>query len=304
VRLSPPTRSRLLETLDRLANPVERAAGWIVLWEELLDRRVAIPAFLAALERGLSSEPVEQILQLQTTYLKELFWRFLPAAAREPAAPRLEGLLRRQINRAPTATLKATCFATLRSIFTTQESIAFLERVWLGSEHITGLVLSETDHGLVALELATRGIGSGVLSAQRRRFIDPDRRARFEFVMDAAADEARRAAFFDALADASNRRHEPWVVEGLTYLSHPLRATSAERYLRPALDLLEEIQRTGDIFFPAHWMAAVLGGHRSESAAAIVRDFLRERPTYPVHLRRIVLQSADNLFRAVALNSA
>jgi aminopeptidase N len=68
--------------------------------------------------------------------------------------------------------------------------------------------------------------------------------------------------------------------------------------------LLEEIQRTGDIFFPAHWMAAVLGGHRSESAAAIVRDFLRERPTYPVHLRRIVLQSADNLFRAVALNSA
>ena len=47
-----------------------------------------------------------------------------------------------------------------------------------------------------------------------------------------------------------NRRHEPWVLEGLQYLHHPLRAAQSENYVRPSLDMLAEIQRTGDLFFP------------------------------------------------------
>ena len=33
--------------------------------------------------------------------------------------------------------------------------------------------------------------------------------------------------------------------------------------MRPSLDLLVDIQQTGDIFFPKRWMDATLGGHRS-----------------------------------------
>jgi aminopeptidase N len=42
----------------------------------------------------------------------------------------------------------------------------------------------------------------------------------------------------------------------------------------------------------------VLGGHNTRSAVDVVRVFLDEHPDYPVRLRRIILQSADNLFRA------
>jgi len=45
----------------------------------------------------------------------------------------------------------------------------------------------------------------------------------------------------------------------------------------------------------------VLGGHRSYEAADIVRTFLRDREDLPVRLRNIVLQAADNLFRAAAV---
>jgi aminopeptidase N len=84
----------------------------------------------------------------------------------------------------------------------------------------------------------------------------------------------------------------------LSYLHHPLRADSAEKYIRPSLDLLIEIQRTGDIFFPTRWMNATLGGHNTPMSAATVREFLAGQKDYPTRLRRIILQAADELFRA------
>jgi aminopeptidase N len=95
-----------------------------------------------------------------------------------------------------------------------------------------------------------------------------------------------------------NRRREPWVVEAVGYLNHPLRGAQAETYVQPALELLPAIQRTGDIFFPKNWMDGTLSGHSSRRSADTVRTFLAGRPDVPVRLRRIVLQSADPLFRA------
>jgi aminopeptidase N len=62
--------------------------------------------------------------------------------------------------------------------------------------------------------------------------------------------------------------------------------------------MLPEIQRTGDIFFPSRWTAAVLGGHRSVEAAGVVRDFLAKNPGLPERLRWILLTAADDLFRS------
>jgi aminopeptidase N len=107
-----------------------------------------------------------------------------------------------------------------------------------------------------------------------------------------------RNAWFNALRKRENRAREAWVGEGLGYLNHPLRADSALHYIQPALELLEEVRATGDIFFPKRWLDATLSGHSSPTAAAVVREFLAERPDYPVRLRQIVLQSADPLFRA------
>ncbi len=78
---------------------------------------------------------------------------------------------------------------------------------------------------------------------------------------------------------------------------------SSEQYIEPSLTLLREIQRTGDIFFPKRWMDATLSGHRSAAAAAIVRAFVDSLPPqYPLPLRRVILSSADDLFRASKLH--
>jgi aminopeptidase N len=138
-----------------------------------------------------------------------------------------------------------------------------------------------------------------ILTTQLARIENPDRKGRFEFVMPAlSADASERDRWFQSLGDVSNRRREPWVLEGLSYLHHPLRAAASAKYVQPSLDLLWEIQKTGDIFFPTRWMNSTLSGHTSPAVAATVRDFLTQLPAnYPPRLRKIILVAADELFR-------
>ena len=108
-----------------------------------------------------------------------------------------------------------------------------------------------------------------------------------------------REAWFSELAKPETRRREPWVLEGLRYLHHPLRGNDPKTFLPVSLLMLQEIQRTGDIFFPKRWMDATLSGYQSPEAAAVVRNYLAQVPReYPERLRRIILSSADDLFRA------
>jgi aminopeptidase N len=295
------TRAFLLRRLHELKDPLTRASAWVTLWEEVLDRRVDPVDFVSLELAALGRENTEQNVQLMLRYLTRAFWTFLPDSARQELAPNIEQILREGIDRSTSSTMKSTYFSAFRSIVTTIEGIAFLERVWRRQEKIPGLILAEPDEATMALALAVRSVpdARAVLQEQRERFMNPDRKARFEFVMPAVSERQEiRDAWFQNLSDVQNRRREPWVIEGLQYLNHPLRSQESEKYIRPGLDLLVEIQRTGDIFLPKNWMDAILDGHKSPAAAKVVRDFLSEQRDYPVRLRRIVLQSADELFRA------
>ena len=74
--------------------------------------------------------------------------------------------------------------------------------------------------------------------------------------------------------------------------------------MRPSLELLEEVQATGDIFFPGRWLDAALTGHRSPEVARTVRRYLEGNPGLAGFLRDKVLQSADPVFRAARISGA
>ena len=109
-------------------------------------------------------------------------------------------------------------------------------------------------------------------------------------------------AFFASLEQATNRQTEAWVIDALRNLHHPSRLQQAEKYLLPSLELLQEIQETGDIFFPSAWLMASLGNYQSTTAVATVRRFLEQRPGYSAQLRMKILQAADPMFRANRIN--
>jgi aminopeptidase N len=285
-------------TLDELT----RGAAWVSLWDALLDNELKPAAFLDLTMTALPLEKNELNVNRMLAYTRGAYWQFTAEPARESLAPRLEQVLRAGLDAAPSQTLKAAWFGTLRDVAQTPATVAWLTRVWSGDERIAGLTLAEPDYIRLAEELAVRGVpdGASVLDRQVERTKNPDRKAQLLFVRPAlSADPAERERWFASLTDVANRRHEPWVLEGLRYLHHPLRAASSEKYVEPSLILLREIQRTGDIFFPKRWMDATLSGHMTRATAATVRAFLqRQPPEYPERLRRIILSSADDLFRA------
>ena len=296
------TRDYLIAHLADISDPLTRGAALVTLWEEMLDGRVAPPALFTTLRAALPRERDELSIQRMLGYTQQLFWKFLSDEERRRDVAALEGLLRRGLDTASTQSTKSAWFNALRDVALTGETVGWLERVWKTTETVPGLTLAEPDFITLALELAVREVPDWrqVLEAQAARIQNPDRKAQFEFVRPAlAADVATRDAFFTSLRDVKNRGRETWVLQGLGYLHHPLRAPSAEKHIGASLELLREIQRTGDIFFPKRWMDATLSGHQSASAALVVSDFLKGLPKeYPERLRRVILSSADDLMRA------
>ncbi len=295
------SRAYLLEHLPGL-DGLARGAALITLWEEMLDGRVQPRRMFDLLLDTLPRETDDLNLQRMLGYTQQAFWRWLSPVERAAVAGSLERTLRAGLDAAPAQSRKSAWFSALRDTAITPATLQWLERVWGKEEAVPGLELAEPDFITLAQELAVREVPAwaAILERQQERIQNPDRKARFAFVRPAlSADPAIREAFFEGLEDAANRRREPWVLEAVGYLHHPLRAASAEQYIPPSLALLREIQRTGDIFFPKRWMDATLSGHSSAAASRMVSGFVASLPQdYPDRLRRVVLSSADDLFRA------
>ena len=166
---------------------------------------------------------------------------------------------------------------------------------WLGEDD-NFTQLGENDAMTIAYELGIRcpEQQQQIIATQRSRITNPDRQREFDYISrGTAADIATRDALFDALLDPAERRTEPWAAALLRLLNHHTRQAEATKYIYRGLAEMEEIQRTGDIFFPSNWSKALLSGHHSPESRAIVEAFLADNPGYSPLLRSKILQSAD-----------
>jgi aminopeptidase N len=302
ITLDPTSLAYLSTSLADIKEPLTRGAAWVTLWEAMLERAVAPAALVDLAIKALPRETDEQLTARALGYMRAAWWRFLQAPERDARLAGVEALLKNGLDTAKTASQKSAWFGALRDVAMSKDTLAWLQRVWEQKETIPGLPLAEPDYIALAEELAVREVPGWdqILKTQLARIQNPDRKARFEFVMPSlSADPAVREQWFLSLRDVNNRRREPWVLAGLGNLHHPLRAEASKKYVMPSLQLLREIQQTGDIFFPTRWMGTTLSGHSSREVAKIVYQFLDSLPPdYPVRLKNIILQTADDLFRA------
>ncbi|MEO8071520.1 MAG: M1 family aminopeptidase, partial [Acidobacteriota bacterium] len=295
--LDPVTLQFLTHSLDEIADPLTRGAALVARWEAMLEGRVAAALVLGQLALELPREADELNLQEMLKETRVAFWRLTPAADRLGVATTLEPVLLAGLERASSTSARAAWFGAIRSVATTASTLVWLEHVWRHEVSIPGLPLAETDDAELAAALAIRNVATAddILATQLARFTNPDRRDRFQFVMPSLSrDAAVRDRFFDSLRDVANRRHESWVLAGMQYLNHPRREATSAKHVLPALELVREIQQTGDIFFPKRWADAALGGTQSRHTAAAVRRVIAALPaTDPPRLRWVLLSSAD-----------
>ncbi|MGM0633252.1 MAG: aminopeptidase, partial [Pseudomonadota bacterium] len=172
---------------------------------------------------------------------------------------------------------------------------------WEQEETVPGLPLREPQFIDLAEALALREIpdAESILDRQEQRIDNPDRLARFRFVRPAfSRNPETREALFRSFSDPANRRQEAWVLAAMRAIHHPLRADASVPLIRPALEQLESIRDTGDIFFPLRWLHATLDGHHSREATEITQRFIDAHGEMEPKLRGKLLQAADGLIRA------
>jgi aminopeptidase N len=301
-RLDEITMDYLLNNLQNEIDPLLKAVSILSLWEEMLHGRIPPEVLHETILRALQTETdalnSERLLQ----QLRMIYWKFLTKDKRAEQVERSEEFLLERIAQVKDRRLKNNYFRAFTSVSGTANGLKTLYDIWSGRVKMDGITLSENDYIGISLELAVKmpEQANAILEQQLGRISNPDRKESFLFVMPALSpDKAVRDAFFESLKLPENRKVEPRVLQALEHLHHPLRSEESMEYIRPSLDMLEEIQLTGDIFFPTNWLNATLVGYQNEEAKQIVENFLNEHPDYPANLRGKILQSADMLYRAV-----
>lgn len=291
----------LLHHWQGLTQGTARQATLMNLHELYLLHRIRVEDWVEALIASLSQETDPLTASTICSYLREPLLRLskccrhsayetvLVTMAREHALPNVQQSLIR----------------VLSHYGINPSTEEWMQDLWQQANHP---LLSELDMMSLSLELAIRrpADAATIIARQRERLAhpangrpgNPDRIRQFDFIARACvASASDRAALYQELLTPEGRRIEPWAASALSFLHHHLRGDSSVSDIRSALEALEDVQRTGDIFFPSNWCFAVLGEYLSAAARTEVETFLNAHPDYLVLRRCKILNAAYPLFR-------
>lgn len=292
----------LLAAISGIDNAQSRESALMTVNENYLRGNLTdSAAYLDALIGILEKERDPQIASMVISQLGSPLLD-LPADQRAEPEHRLLGIARSH----PVMAVHQQLLRTLNSYAVGDETVGEIYRIWESEDDAS---LNVNDYISMSYQLAVRRPEDAhrILAVQRARIdgSDPernfnqDRLRQFDFISRAAVPEAgEREAFFQDLLKAENRTVEPWAETALSLLNHSLRDDESVQFIRPGLDALLEVKATGDIFFPAAWCRALLGGHRSEAGYHELESFLADNPDYPQLLRNKIMLNAYGLERA------
>jgi aminopeptidase N len=266
--------------VEKPLSPSEKASALIILYENYLNERISgsnYTSFLLDCLESLSKEESSQntlVFQRAISQLRSILWKekYLQETGWEG---RLTGL----ISHSQAESCRRSAFSALLNAPHSESTTELFLAAFMKPERFTCFHLTNADLTQLCQQLAVRKeeIAPQIIAKQRERLSHPDLIAQFDYIAPALASSPEaRLECFNSLFLAENREVEPWTLTVLRLLNHPLREQEALSYIRPALEIIEEIQLTGDIFFPTNWCSALLGGHHSEEAKKEVELFLKQ----------------------------
>ncbi|UEG55009.1 M1 family aminopeptidase [Mucilaginibacter daejeonensis] len=295
------------DELYAIKDPLHRASFYINAYENMLNGKAYTPIQLLDLfQIGCAAEQEETNLRLLTGYMTGIYWEFLTPGLRDQRAEEFEKVLWNAFEKQSGANHKKLLFNAYLNVYRCKSAGERINEIWRSQQAPAGIKLTEDDYINMALTLAVKSdTATSVLQRQLSRMKDPDRKKRLEFLMPALSNNVQeRDAFFNSLKQRKGREKEAWVSAALYYLHHPLRQATSIRYIPESLNLLEEIQATGDIFFPQSFLNATLRSYQSKQVADMVNAYIKAHPKLETKLLNKLLQGADDLFRAQQLTNA
>jgi aminopeptidase N len=272
-----------------LTDDLARGALLINLHEALWRGDIAVKEYASRLTEYLPKEQNPLLYSLLVGHLRTAHSRFVEAPDEA-----LEQTLWQIVKEDTVPARKVTALRALADVMDTPQAVQRVLGLWKGELTVPGFQLSDRDAMSLTYQLAVRlpEQADSLVAEQRRRLTNANLQKEFAFIAPAVSPrQAERDSVFAALLTAEGRSVEPWAESALSLLNHRYRRAESEKYLRPGLEALEEVKRTGDIFFPKRWVASLVWGHPAEKVRETVEEFLASRPDYPLMLKRKILMN-------------
>ena len=277
---------------SELPTAESRLAALMTLNENYVMGRLSAAELAALLLPFIEQERHEQLLPVACSYATNALRHVLADGRRDT----LEAQLWTQARRHPSAVVRQQLMRALGQCAVSPAVVDSVYQVWL-TEGDT--LLSTNDYMTMSyhLAIARPAQWQQILSTQRQRLTSADQQRELEFVSRGCTpDTLQQAELFHSLllsvSGSTAAVPEPYALSLLSLLSDASREPYNNKYIMPALEAIEDIQRAGGIFFPLNWMNALLSDHHSAAAQQLVRQFLDDHPTLPVALRGKLLQAS------------
>jgi len=297
-----------LDPIPFITDDLTRGYSYINLYENTLNGTVTLDKAFQLFQKGIATESNELILRGIISNIQNMYWRYLTPKQRLIHQISLEKDVLERLKKAkdiPRVT--KALFNLFSNIAYSDQGKKTLYQIWDKTLMIPHLNLNTDDYTNLAMQLALyeHSKVDHILTQTKQSIKNPDKLKRFEFLLPSlSSNETTRANFFLSFKDEKNRAKENWVLTANNYLHHPLRQRTAIAQLALSLDLLEEIQQTGDIFFPKGWLDGTIGSYSNKEALVILDAYLEKNPDLNPQLKMKLLQATDHLSRAQTLLNA
>ncbi|SIQ38516.1 M1 family metallopeptidase [Maribacter ulvicola] len=300
-----PIQEQDLDIIATINDQVARGYAYINAYENMLNGSITPGAAIKLFAKGLANEKNELLINLISRYTTSVFWKYLTDEQRLFYQKEITQQVWSNLQKEIPASIKKTLYSTYVTIGYTDKSLDNLYGIWNKDITINNLKLNDDNFTELAMDLALYGHpeSESILEAAEKAISNNDKLTRFQFLLPSLSkDQQTRNNFFESLQKEENRAKESWVANAMNNLHHPLYQKESIQYLKLSLDLLDEIQKTGDIFFPKRWLSSTIGNYTSPEAYETLQNFLKENPDLNSSLKSKVLQASDDLRRVQLLN--
>jgi aminopeptidase N len=313
--LEPKSRDYILKNIQNEKDDFLRSMMWGALWDSVRESELDPKEFVALATRNLPIEKDETITASVLTRLATALTYYIDDAGRAALTRPLEQMLEREMLKQPNLGQRITFYRAYLSIGASIPAREVYKKIlrgefWPKTATMGGLIIGGNKH--IPLKTKDR------FDIVTRLVIlnDPDARGLLaELEKTETSDEAKRYAYAAraGIATAENKAKywndftankeisESWIEAAFGPFNSVRHADLTLPYLERALKELPNHKRNRKIFFVNGWLAAFIGGQRSDEALAVVNKFLADNPNLDRDLRLKILENVDLIERAVKI---
>ncbi len=325
------SRGYVLKNIQNETNPFLRAMMWGSLWDSVregeLDPREYVELVIGksdgfsrlsetssrpsatqtpkgvTLTRGaaLAVEDESTIAMLLSRTATAMNY-YLSDAQRTELGPRVEEMLIERMRNAPGLGQRITYYRAFLNMASSEKARALLKEILNLKFEISDFKLKTKDKFDIVTRLLILGDPEAErLLAELEKTETSDDAKRYAYAARAGIGTAENKAKYWNDFVSNKEISESWIEAAFGPWNSLRHSDLTLPYLERALKELPSHKRSRKIFFVNGWLAAFIGGQRSEEALAIVNKFLAENPTLDNDLRLKILENADLIERAVRI---